>query len=157
MPRWTTEARQQQAERIRALCPWMKSTGPRSDEGKARSARNAWKGGVRAEATHYLQILRQIAATTKMVFSSFGRKRQPAEQPRSDHGGPNTPANLFSSFCQKGMNQLRPPVPPPILGLNVADPDDAVPEADEFSSEALLAKAERLMRIRENLFGQGFV
>ena len=75
MPRWTEKARQLQAERIRALCPWKKSTGPRTEEGKARSARNAWKGGVRADAAAYARILRGFAATSRRLFSSFGRKQ----------------------------------------------------------------------------------
>jgi len=75
MPRWTTEARQKQAERIRALCPWKQSTGPRTEAGKARSARNAWKGGVRATVARFNRILRETAAVTKKVFSSFRRKR----------------------------------------------------------------------------------
>lgn len=45
--RWTQEQRQAQSERIKSWRPWEKSTGPRSAEGKAVSARNAWKGGHR--------------------------------------------------------------------------------------------------------------
>ena len=75
MPRWTEEARQQQAERIRALCPWKKSTGPKTEAGKARSARNAWKGGVWADCAYYSRLLRETGATLREVFSSFGRKQ----------------------------------------------------------------------------------
>ena len=75
MPRWTSEARLKQAERIRALCPWTKSTGPRTETGKARSARNAWKGGVRVIVARYSQVLRDMEATTRQLFSSFCRKR----------------------------------------------------------------------------------
>lgn len=42
---WTPERRARQAEAIRRWKPWAKSTGPRSDEGKARSSRNAYRGG----------------------------------------------------------------------------------------------------------------
>lgn len=42
---WTPERRARQAELIRNWRPWESSTGPRSDEGKARTARNAYKGG----------------------------------------------------------------------------------------------------------------
>ena len=41
---WTHERRARQAELIRTWRPWEKSTGPRSDEGKARTARNGFKG-----------------------------------------------------------------------------------------------------------------
>ncbi len=75
MPRWTTEARLKQAERIRALGPWKHATGPRTEAGKARSARNAWKGGVRATVARFSKILRETAVITRKVFSSFRRKR----------------------------------------------------------------------------------
>ena len=79
MPRWTIETRLKQAERIRALRPWNHSTGPRTEEGKARSARNAWKGGarvrMRATIAHCTQVLRDMEAATRAVFSSFRRKR----------------------------------------------------------------------------------
>lgn len=44
---WTPERRARQAELIRQWQPWKQSTGPKSWEGKATAARNAWKGGVR--------------------------------------------------------------------------------------------------------------
>ena len=51
---WTHEQRQQQAERINAWGAWRQSTGPRSAEGKAKTSRNAWKGGSR-------EMLRELA------------------------------------------------------------------------------------------------
>ncbi len=45
--RWTLEQRARQAEVARATQPWSKSTGPKSAEGKAVVARNAYKGGER--------------------------------------------------------------------------------------------------------------
>ena len=42
---WTLEQKQQQKEAIQGWKPWEQSTGPRTLEGKAKSARNAWKGG----------------------------------------------------------------------------------------------------------------
>ena len=44
---WTPERRARQAELIRQWQPWKQSTGPRSQEGEAAAARNAWKGGAR--------------------------------------------------------------------------------------------------------------
>ena len=43
---WTPERRARQAERIRQWKPWERSTGPRTPAGKAKAARNAWKGGL---------------------------------------------------------------------------------------------------------------
>ena len=44
---WSQERKALQAERIRTWRPWQQSTGPRTAEGKAIVARNAWKGGAR--------------------------------------------------------------------------------------------------------------
>ena len=43
---WTPERRARQAALIRTWRPWEQSTGPRTDEGKARTARNGDKGGA---------------------------------------------------------------------------------------------------------------
>ena len=51
---WTPERKARQAELIKTWQPWRHSTGPRTPEGKARTARNGWKGGNR-------EVLRQLA------------------------------------------------------------------------------------------------
>jgi len=85
MPRWTPESRQKQAETIRRCRPWTKSTGPTSEEGRARSSRNSWKGGLRASLRHYRDVLRQIEDTTRRVISSFCPKR--LSRPARRHQG----------------------------------------------------------------------
>lgn len=45
---WTPERRARAAEQIRTWRPWEKSTGPRTDEGKATSSANALKHGARS-------------------------------------------------------------------------------------------------------------
>ena len=50
---WTLERRAKQAERIREWRPWERSSGPKTEAGKAVVARNAWKGGVR-------QVMREL-------------------------------------------------------------------------------------------------
>ena len=42
---WTPERRKRQGEAIRRWQPWQQSTGPKSPEGRAVVARNAWRGG----------------------------------------------------------------------------------------------------------------
>ena len=42
---WTPERRKRQSEAIRRWKPWRLSTGPKSPEGKATVASNAWTGG----------------------------------------------------------------------------------------------------------------
>jgi hypothetical protein len=40
MPRWTSESRLKQAQKIRQWQPWQKSTGPTTPKGKAISSKN---------------------------------------------------------------------------------------------------------------------
>ena len=46
MRHWTPAERQRQAELIRIWQPWKHSTGAKTAEGKAISARNAFTGGL---------------------------------------------------------------------------------------------------------------
>ena len=55
--RWTPEARARQAERIREWRPWLKSTGPRTDEGKRVSRMNALKSGANDVEMRELEAL----------------------------------------------------------------------------------------------------
>jgi len=59
--RWTPEARQRQAEAVRAWAPWKRSTGPRTPEGKRKASRNAWKGGSRGLMRQIGRLLREQA------------------------------------------------------------------------------------------------
>ena len=63
---WTLERRNRQAELIRQWKPWVKSTGPKSQEGKQRVARNAWRGGYR----------QQLRALTKTVNAEIRKARE---------------------------------------------------------------------------------
>ncbi len=46
---WTPERRARQAELIKQWQPWKKSSGAKTEAGKARSSRNAFKGGHQAK------------------------------------------------------------------------------------------------------------
>lgn len=50
---WTPERRAWYAVLIRQRRPWEQSTGPKSAEGKARVARNAWRGGTRGSCASW--------------------------------------------------------------------------------------------------------
>lgn len=44
---WTPAHRKIRSDCMRQLKPWLKSTGPRTAEGKAKVAKNSWKGDAR--------------------------------------------------------------------------------------------------------------
>jgi hypothetical protein len=56
---WSPERRARMAELVRTWAPWERSTGPATPEGKARSSRNAWKGGSRQTMRELSRLLRQ--------------------------------------------------------------------------------------------------
>ena len=61
----TPEHRALRAELIRRWRPWENSTGPKSDEGKARSAMRGFKGGDRAMLREVARVLREQAEALK--------------------------------------------------------------------------------------------
>ena len=70
---WTAERRRQQSEAIRQWQPWQHSTGPRSAEGKAKVARNAYKGGhwkELRELTRWLADQREDLKAHREVWHS---------------------------------------------------------------------------------------
>jgi hypothetical protein len=58
---WSEEQRRLQAARIRQRQPWLKSTGPRSEDGKKRSSMNAFKGGTRKTLREFAALIRGLA------------------------------------------------------------------------------------------------
>lgn len=57
---WTPERRVRQARLIRQWRPWKKSTGPRTEVGKGKVARNAFKGGTRRDLRTMARLLREL-------------------------------------------------------------------------------------------------
>jgi hypothetical protein len=71
---WSPERRAKQAELILSSKPWLKSTGPRTEAGKARSASNALKHGFRSRAfiervREERQLVRDAAAIIALAKS----------------------------------------------------------------------------------------
>jgi hypothetical protein len=69
---WTPERRAAQAALIRRWQPWRSSTGPKTEAGKARCARNALKHGRRSLATigefqRIRRVLRMVEQNIKTV------------------------------------------------------------------------------------------
>ena len=69
---WTPERRARQAVLIRTWKPWEQSTGPRSDEGKARTARNGFKGGVRREVRELIGSMTTLLREQREALRRFG-------------------------------------------------------------------------------------
>ncbi len=70
---WTPERRARQAELIKSWKPWQQSTGPTSAEGKARSSRNAWQGGMRQQ----LRTLSKDLNAELAAMRDFNRLARP--------------------------------------------------------------------------------
>ena len=74
---WTNERRARQSLLIRNWQPWRLSTGPQTQEGKAASAKNAFKHGVRSRKTQeelgcVRAALRRAAAFVRIVKALIG-------------------------------------------------------------------------------------
>ena len=70
---WKPERRAAQAARARAQKPWLKSTGPRTEQGRKNSRMNAYKHGMRSECCREIKaLLRRQAAFLENV-RKYGR------------------------------------------------------------------------------------
>lgn len=70
---WTPERRKRQAQRIQQWQPWTQSTGPKSVEGKAAVARNAWKGGKRTLLRELAKEVREELREVKAIQDALNR------------------------------------------------------------------------------------
>ena len=65
---WTPERRARQSQAIHRWQPWTHSTGAKTPEGKATSARNAYKGGFTAQLRAFkAQTNQMLKAQKNMV------------------------------------------------------------------------------------------
>ena len=72
MPRWTPEARARQREAIARWKPWKLSTGPKTKQGKARSAQNSLKHGMRSREMRELEsMLAETSREISQLFQNF--------------------------------------------------------------------------------------
>ncbi len=76
---WPPERRAAQAERIKALKPWLHSTGPKTQAGKARCRLNAYKHGRRgSDIRTLLLFLRWQRECVYTMKSNLPRPPYPA-------------------------------------------------------------------------------
>lgn len=61
---WSLERRARQSALIRQWRPWEKATGPKSEEGKRRSAMRGFKGGDRQAMRDLAKALREAKGVT---------------------------------------------------------------------------------------------
>lgn len=55
---WTAERRRKQSQLMMTTRPWERSTGPKTEQGKANSSRNAFKGGFRQQIQDMRKLLK---------------------------------------------------------------------------------------------------
>lgn len=63
----TPEHRAMRAELIRRWKPWEKSTGPKTEQGKAQSAMRGYKGGTREMLRELGRMLREQSEALKRI------------------------------------------------------------------------------------------
>ena len=63
----TPEHRAMRAELIRRWKPWEKSTGPKTEQGKAQSAMRGYKGGTREQLREVARMLREQYEALKRI------------------------------------------------------------------------------------------
>lgn len=71
---WTLERKQRQAQLIHTWRPWEKSTGPKTPEGKAATARNADKGGLWQVEREALKELRATLKAQKEALHEINEQ-----------------------------------------------------------------------------------
>jgi hypothetical protein len=64
---WTLERRARQSALIHTWRPWEKTTGPKTPQGKAKTSRNAYKGGTRVRLREPARLLREQGEALKRI------------------------------------------------------------------------------------------
>ncbi len=83
---WSSERRARQAALIRSWAPWLRSTGPKTEAGKARCSQNALKHGYRSRATireyQKIRYVLRLAARNIALLRVHIRARDQAARPQ---------------------------------------------------------------------------
>ena len=121
---WTPERRAQQAARIREWRPWRRSTGPRTEAGKAQSAMNALKHGGRSHA--HIMEMRRIRYALRLAARNIAILRTHIRVTRLEHSlaaTPQTHETLTKLTALRGvLAALTRTVPPHPQGIRFLTP-----------------------------------
>jgi hypothetical protein len=79
MRQWTPEQRARQAQRIRQYRPWLKSTGPKTVEGKRKCSRNAYNPRLH---TPEIKAIYSYLDATRLFLKTLAWKRKEIEEAR---------------------------------------------------------------------------
>jgi hypothetical protein len=121
---WTPERRAQQSARIRLWQPWKRSTGPRSEAGKAQSAMNGLKHGGRSRV-HIMEMRRaryvlRLAERNIAILRTYNRitrlERMLAVKPQTPE------ALLKLALLRDVLARLTRAIPPNPLGNRFLTP-----------------------------------
>lgn len=63
----TKEHREMRARMIHEWKPWEKSTGPKTEGGKKKSAKRGFKGGIRSQQRMMLKLLKQYSQNLSQI------------------------------------------------------------------------------------------
>lgn len=67
---WTPERRARQAQLIKTWQPWSRSTGPVTEAGKTKAARNSWRGGQRQQLRLLSKLVKEELRLAEDLLAS---------------------------------------------------------------------------------------
>lgn len=71
---WTLERKAKQAQLIQTWQPWKRSTGPQTDEGRARASLNAYKGNPRGKLREDIRRIKEFMRKQRKFLGNFLNK-----------------------------------------------------------------------------------
>ena len=97
---WTSERRAKQSAMMHERKPWLRSTGPQTEEGKAASSRNAFKGSCREEDRRSERAARVHLALLRELIARHGVK------PLSQTGAPLRKRSRSASAAERADQRI---------------------------------------------------